>query len=342
MPARWLTLAIIAFWLVMVALFNVVEIRPRLSPSEPLMFPVDVIDEAGQAKDLATYNVTKNGTLKYKAEVEWHYLPEDDTFESECQLTPRWPDPEAPREEGPTWLPQLHEVALSSFYRLTRGGEMKGIEATTHYSFVQEKEGEDGARVQVSEVKVTAEVKGAPHGGRFAPHAKLTFPGLNEDQRIGPFTPRDFERDAEPVPVPPRGTVLNPLHPPRRFPALAGGQHWRLTLIDPLAWLGLAAPLDGGGALRDAGIDAGAAAWAVEARVQPVLEGVDWDAGRGVPCQVIRCEDGGPVKGLTVWVREKDGVVMRQDFRLWGDSWSFLRNSIAYKFRVVPGQRKIP
>jgi hypothetical protein len=375
MPARWLTLAIIAFWLGMVALFNAIEIRPRLSPTEPLMFPVDVIDEAGQAKDLATYSVTKNGTFNYKAEVEWHYLPEDDTFESECQLTLRFTDqPEAPREQGPIWLPQFHEVALSSFYRLTRGGEMKAIEATTNYSLVWEKEGEVGARETVGEIKVKAEVKGTPQAGRFAPHVRRTFPQLKgdeklvkEDEKLGalarellrrwsprdeelvkgdeklvPLKLRDFECDSEAVPVPPRGTVLNPLHPPRRFPALADDQHWLLTVIDPLLSLTAAAAPLGGEPLLKAGMDPGRAAYVVEARVQPGLEGVDWDACKGVPCRVIRCKDGGPVEGLTIWVREKDGVVMRQDFRLWGDSWSFLRNSIAYKFRVIPGQRKVP
>jgi hypothetical protein len=365
MPARWLTLAIIAFWLVMVALFNLLDIRPRLSPAEPLMFPVDVIDEAGQASELANYNVTKNGTLNYKAEVEWRYHAEDDTFESKCDFTNRWTDPpEAPREQGPAWMPQVHAMTLASLYRLTRGGEMKAIEATTDYGLVLETEGEGGARETVGEIKVRAEVKGTPQAGRFTPHVRQTFPQLqgdekfvkgdeklgalareflrrwgSKDEELGPLTLRDFECDSEAVPVPPRGTVLNPLHPPRRFPALADGQHWLLTVIDPLLLL---APLDsiGGKALREAGVNPGAAAYVVEARVQPGLEGVDWDAGKGVPCRVIRCKDGGPVEGLTLWVREKDGVVMRQDVRLYGDAWSFLRNSIAYKFRVIPGQRK--
>jgi hypothetical protein len=336
MPPRWLTLAIIAFWLVMIALFNVAEVWPRFSPaSEPLMFPVDVIDEAGQAKELANFNVTKNGTLKYKAEVEWHYHPEDDTFESECQLTARWNDPEAPRDEGPVLLPQVHEVSMvSSFYRLTRGGEMNSIDVHTDYQLVSG-EGDRGG------IKVQARVQGSPHAGQFVPHVKLSFPGLGEDHKIGPFTPRDFERDADPVPVLPRGTVLNPLHPPRRFPDLASGQRWRLTVIDPLALLGLAAPLDRG-ALIQAGIDAGASASVLEARVLPGLDGVDWDAGKGVPCRVIRCEGDGPVGPLTLWVRDKDGVVMRQDFRLWGDSWSFLRTSAAYKARFTPGPRVEP
>jgi hypothetical protein len=335
MPSRTVTLAIVAFWLVMVALFNVTDIWPRLAPAEPLMFPVDVIDEAGQTKELVNYNVTKNGTLKYKAEVEWHYFPEDDSFESECQLRQLGDYPEEPREEGPAWLPQVHNVSMfSSFYRLTRGGEMRGIEVRTDYRLAPGGNDEAG-------IDVRADVTGSPRAGHFTPHVKLTFPKLKQDEQIGPFTARDFERDGESVPVLPRGIVLNPLHPPRRFPDLADGQHWRVTVIDPLALLGLAAPLDGD-ALRAAGIDAGAAASVLEARVLPGLEGVDWDAGKGVPCRVIRCDGDGPVGALTFWVRPKDGVVMRQEFRLWGDSWGFLRNSTAYKFRNPTGRRVVP
>ena len=45
---------------------------------------------------------------------------------------------------------------------------------------------------------------------------------------------------------------------------------------------------------------------------------------------------------MTIWVRERDGVVMRQEFRLWGDSWSLLRLPRAYKMRAPTSQRKLP
>ncbi len=338
MPPRWFTLAIVASWLIMAGLFGVTEVWPRLSPSEPLMFPVDVIDEAGQQRELVNYNASKNGTLKYRVEVEWQYHPEDDSFESQGVVRILLSNArEAPREEGPAWLPQVRDVEQKSSYRLTRGGEMKAIDVQTDYRLVQ------GADEQAA-IKVNARVNGAPHAGRFVPHTRLGFPGLKPDEQLGPLTPQDFERDADPVSVLPRGTVLNPLHPPRRFPELADGQHWRLTAIDPLALLGLASPL-GGDALRRAGIDAGAAASALEARVQPDLEEVDWgDGGKGVPCRVIRCQGGGPVEPLTFWVRQKDGVVIREDFRLWGDSWSLLRNSGGYRsqFAPAPPQQPLP
>ncbi len=329
MPPRWLTLAIVVFWLGMATVFGLTDVWPRLSPAEPLLFPVDVVDEAGQQKELVNYNVSKNGTLnKYKAELEWRYHPEDDTFESECKVRILLPDAEAPRAEGPDWLPQVHELTQTSSYRLTRAGETKSIDVRTDYSLVRRASDSEAA------VKVKAEVAGVPQAGQFVPHVRLTFPDLKADRQLGPLTARDFERDGDAVAVPPRGTVLNPLHPPRRFPDLADGQHWRMTVIDPLALLGLTAPL-GDDALRRAGIDAGAATSVLDARVEPGLEGVDWDAGKGVPCRVVRCAGEGPVEGLTFWVRQKDGVVMREDFRLWGDSWSLLRNSLDY--RALPG-----
>ncbi len=332
MPSRLLTLAIVAFWLVMVALFNVTDVWPRLSPAEPLMFPVDVVDEAGQARELVNYDVSKNGTPNYRAEVEWYYHPEDDSFESECQFEDRWHDPEAPRGQGPAALLQVHQVKMTSTYRLTRDAEMRRIDVRTNYLLAP---GGDDKHA----IPVEAHVTGTPQAGQFVPHLELTFPDLRKGEAIGPFIARDFRQDADRVAVSPRGTVLNPLHPPRRFTDLVEGQRWRFTFIDPFAFLGLAAPLDTahGGVLRAAGIDAAAGASVLEAEVQRGLRTMKkWDGGKDVPCRIIECEGHGPIGPLTLWVRARDGVVMRQDFRLWGDSWSLLRLSLAHKMRKVP------
>src|SRR5689334_8374085 len=86
MPNRPVTLAIVAFWLVMAGLFGYEQLLPSLAPSEPLMFPVDVVDEAGPQSEVTNWEVTKNGTKGYRADVDWRYRPEDDAFESECVL----------------------------------------------------------------------------------------------------------------------------------------------------------------------------------------------------------------------------------------------------------------
>jgi hypothetical protein len=342
MPPRLVTLAIITFWLAVAGLFVATDVWPRLAPSEPLMFPIDVVDEAGQQKEQVNYNVSKNGTVDYRAEVELRYHPEDDSFESECKLEPRWHDREEPRKEGQDLLLQFHRVRMKNTYRLTRGGEMKRLDSSTQYRCAEADDQQGGMIFK-------AEVSGTPQAGRFAPQVRLSFLTRDDDgpataEQIGPFKARDFERDASPVPVLPRGIVLNPLHPPRRFTDLAENQRWRVTFIDPLAVLGLLAPLDAsqGGVLSKAGLDAGAAAWVLDAQVLPGTQMIDWDAEKKVACHVIRCDGDGPIGPVTFWVRQRDGVVMREDFRLWGDEWSLVRLSQNYKMRPYQAQQKAP
>src|SRR5947209_4255287 len=86
MPPRTLSLAIVGFWLAMAGLFFWHEVWPRLDPSEPLLFPVDIVDEAGYQNELTSWEVTKNGTPGYRADVDWRYHAEDDSFESQCDL----------------------------------------------------------------------------------------------------------------------------------------------------------------------------------------------------------------------------------------------------------------
>jgi hypothetical protein len=233
-------------------------------------------------------------------------------------------------------LPQVHAVNLKSSYHLTRGGEMDAVETTTDYRLASGEGGEG--------INVEAKVTGSPGAGRFAPHVKVTFPDFKDGVMIGPFAARDFERDCDAVAVAERGTVLNPLHPPRRFTDVRAGQHWHLTVIDPLALLGLVAPLDAarGDALKEAGVATGAGAYVLEARVLPGVQKIDWQIGKDVPCRVIRCDGEGPAGPLTYWVRESDGAVMRQEVVLDGDTWTFLRLPPGYPMRSFSRQRNAP
>jgi hypothetical protein len=386
MPKRLVTLAIVAFWLGMAGLFAYETLWPRFMPSEPLMFPVDVVDEAGTQSETANWDITKNGTTGYRADVEWRYHREDDTFESECELAWRIPGEkdwkdfgghhvmlqtlggyglapggvpvgalvqcgaasqvlradtlavkwELPRRESLPGLPQVHDVNIKrSTYRLTRQGEMKSLTVTSSYELLW---GSD----QGTGIKVEAQVSGSIQSRRFAPHVKLSFPELRGEEKIGPLSLQNFEGDGAPVAVLERGTVLNPLHPPRRLPDLSDGQRWRVVVIDPLALLGLIAPLDRalGGALREAGIAADAGAEVLDARVLPGTQMVDWEGGKDVPCRVVRCTGEGAVKSLILWARERDGLMMRQEVSLWGDSWTFLRLPHGHPMRYPPRQHK--
>jgi hypothetical protein len=337
MPPRYLILAFVVFWLVMVGLFVAYDVWPWLAPSEPLLFPVDLVDEAGPQRDETGWVVLKNAGGGYRANIDWEYQPRDDTFRWHCQLTRNFRLPEPPGERRAAWLPPFRAVHADSSYWLTRSGEMVRLEAKTGYGLAPAGDAE-------GEVEVSAEVRGAPRGGGFVPHVKLSFPGLRGGDRIGPLSLRDFERDAAPVPVFGRGLVLNPLQPPRRLPDLRPGQRWRVTVIDPFAVLGLLAPLGHGEALRGAGIDADADAYVLDARVLPDVQAVFWDDSNGnspgkaedVPCRVVQCTGDGPVARLTIWAREEDGFLLKQEAEVWGDVWTFWRRAHTFRMHTYP------
>jgi hypothetical protein len=332
MPPRFLTLTIVAVWLAMAGLFLARDVWPRLAPSEPLLFPVEIVDDvAGQRySDLANWLVLKNGGGGYRAEVEWRYVPEDDSFESHCKLNLRMGE-EVPHPRGAALWPEFRKVDVDSVYRLTRAGQMKGLRAKTTYSLT----------LTGQEVGAVAEVAGEPHAGRFAPHVKLSFPDLQGVEQLGPFTLKDFECDAAPVPVSERGIVLNPLHPPRRLPGLRPDQRWRVTAIDPFAVLGLVAPLAGAGGAPPPGDplpDAGA--YVLDAHVLAEPQTFFWEEkNEAVRCRVVKCTGDGPVPALTLtlWAREGDGLLLKQEYEYaWGDVWTFLRRPMAYRMHPVP------
>jgi hypothetical protein len=319
--------AIIAFWLVMLGLFLSGEVWPRLAPTEPLMFPIDVVDEAGPQGDDTLFAVVRGDPGEYKtetdwpyrADLEWSYRKDDDTFGSKCTLI----------------LPENGTTTLVNSYRLTRSGEMKEIDAFTEYV---------PAQLQ-SITKIKAELKGSPRDGQFVPHIERTFPNDKDQAGSNPFTGLESAHTGEPIAVPRRGTVLNPLHPPRRFSDISIGQHWSLTVIDPAPLLKLVRPLEasGGDPVTEAEVAASARAYILEARVESGDEKVSWEPEKVVHCQIIRCTGDGPVGPLSFWVRQRDGSqtqpgyragdVMRLEVTLAGEKWTFARLGPGHKMR---------
>jgi hypothetical protein len=334
MPPRSITLAIVAFWLAVVGLFLAREVWPRLSPTEPQMFPVDLVDEAGRQEDRIDWVVSKNGGGGYRASTIWTYVPEDDTFRSRCQIAIGNRKLERNRKLALPGLPQFHQVQTDSSYYLTRAGRMTRLEART--TDVLTLPGPSGERIEV-----TAKVSGTLDAGRFVPRVAVSCsaaPGEGKSER--PVL-RSAMRDADPAPVPGRGIVLDPLHPPRRFPDLRAGQSWRVTLIDPFAVLDLVGLLgpEAHDLLRHAGIAPDAVATVLDARVLHRVESFYWKerSNEVVPCRVIRCTAGDdPFPELTLWVRQRDGALMKQKaITLSGDEWVFTRRPAGYHMELA-------
>ena len=310
MPPRFFTVAIIAFWVLMLGLFLIGDVWPRLAPTEPLMFPIDVVDEAGNHAEGSKFAVSNEDTSPYpdavdwldRAQGEWRYFPDTDSFESKCEFT----------------LSETN-ATLVSIYRLSRGGQMLGIEAT---SFVT-------AQGQAKTVLVQARLTGSPHNGRFIPQVERTFPNATDGAASQSSTGLE-------VAVSSRGTVLNPLHPPRRFTDLGAGQQWQMTVIDPLPLLKLARPTHAaqGDAVSDADMAASACAYVLKAQVQPEVKSIVWPTAKEgqVSCWIVHCTGDGPVGPLTYWVRQRDGSqsqpgykagdVLRLEVTLNGEQWT--------------------
>jgi hypothetical protein len=339
MPPRSVILAIVAFWLLTTGVFLYNVIAPQLAQSEPVQFPVDLVDEAGSQTEGVSWLVFKNGGGGYRANTDWEYVRDNDTFRSRCQLARGLAEEERPRDLGGAGLPQISQVVGDSYYYLTRAGQMTRLEAKTTYRFPSPNNPEE-------EIEAVAKLSGSPHEGHFVPHVEMSLDLVQDNKKLGPLLPENIVRDATPVPVLARGLVLNPLHPPRRLPDLHPGQRWRVTLIDPFAILDPAAVLGERALnlLRKAGIDTAAVADTLDAEVLPSEESVFWqEKSETVVCRVIRCRGEGPFPEMTLWVRPGDGLLLKQEtVTRSSDVWTFFRRPMNFRMHLNPNALEPP
>jgi hypothetical protein len=175
----------------------------------------------------------------------------------------------------------VHLQSMESMYRVDRDGNLREIVARVEF----------GLRGPVP-ARVKAQLEGKVKDLRFLPHVRIESPLGNK------------ELDLDPVQVSTSGSVLNPLHPVNRINGLRPGQHWRTPLVDPLRDL----------AANILGTDHGVRM--LSAEVLPDIQ-LHWYNGRDRECLVV--EFTGDDISAHIWVREKDGMVLRLDARVRGD-----------------------
>ncbi len=182
---------------------------------------------------------------------------------------------------GAASIVQIRE--MMGKYRITRDGNLRELEVNLTAAFTIP-----------GQVPFTAKgrLEGQVKDEKFFPRCRI-------DSAL--FS-KEFVLD--PVPISSSGNVLNPLHPVNRINGLSPGQRWRTPLVDPLR--DLPATIFG----TSPGVRM------LNAEVLPELQ-LHWWNGRDRECYVI--EYMGEDIVAHVWVREKDGMVLRHDTTIRGE-----------------------
>lgn len=273
MPSRFLTAAIIVFWLATTGWLFYRDLEPRLWPGGPPPYTIDLTDEAQS-------NISTQWTI-YRDEKNQGYCrtyvhhDADDTFELHGEFKLWYGNRD-------TRLADLH---IRSMYRVTREGELRALSASLAATFPE--------TLKLAHLKVEGRIDGKVRGGFFAPSVKVSQPIV-------------FEQDLKPVQVTHGGSVLNPLQPLHRLPGLRKGQRWQVPLIDPLSDLAnkYLKEVTGGSPLTQLRI--------LRARVLPEAQVLRWGPRQEpIPCLVIEYQ--GDDTSARTWVREADGMVLRQE-----------------------------
>jgi hypothetical protein len=208
---------------------------------------------------------------------------------------------------------QMH--AMSGVYRVTREGRLRDVSVQL------------SVKLLAFPLQMSFRLEGEVRNDQFYATVELDAPQLGK-----------VELELDPVPVAANGSILNPLHPVNRIVGLRPGQHWRMPLVDPLRDA-LAAAVEKtlgkslAGSFGVRYLDA-----EVLAKTEPVRwEGSDW------PCLVIEYTGDDGTLART-WVRESDGLVLRQLATLPGERLVLQRDdpSAAISIPAAQGNTTAP
>jgi hypothetical protein len=278
MPSRFTILAIIAFWLGTSGWLFYRDLWPWIAPAAPPPFAIDLTDEA-QAHAIR-WTVFLNDRRMGYAHTGTDYHEKDDTFSiwGEFKL---WLSPE---------MRGTANLLFATRYVVTREGDLRNLRV----------DGTFNVPFQSHTVEVTGHVQGPVEEGRLRPHVEIMAPAVDVE----------LNKDLDPLPIMRRGSLLNPLQPVNRIAGLRKGQHWLIPMVDPSEdLLGAAGKVLGLDALSLFLKQQDARAQLLRAEVLPQTESITFDRKECV-CVVIEY-NGANLSGRT-WVREIDGLVLRQ------------------------------
>lgn len=297
MPPRYLTLAIVGFWLATVGWLFQRDLKPRLWPAGPPPFTIDITDEA-QSTVSVHWDIFQDGEIKGYSETGIRYFPEDDTYELKG-LYKFW-------TTGVVGTGIADQI-IDSGYRVTREGQLRAIRAEVT---IRQKVPFNLAGIK--NFQVEAQVEGQVKDRLFKPHGKIKATNLdNPDEQF------EMPFDLEGVSVADQGSVLNPLQPLNRLPNIRPGQTWSMPIVDPLTQaLQESAKAIVGPKLAEALKGTGSSVSVLHARVLPKPQILVWGDDREkqeVLCLVIEYE--GEDIRLRTWVRQDNSLILQQEIK---------------------------
>lgn len=275
MPSRLVCLGIVGFWLATSTWLMMREILPRFQAGEAPNFTIDLLDEvnANTASWTVFYNDNRIGTgvTQVRRRRNRTFVLSNEVRFNDLVL-------------GGTEIRSVRNA-----YRVTPAGKLLGV--TVGFKFRQAA----ALGLKIRDMwDMEIELHGDVENGeiRFTPYFISNLYGKTQKQQAKGFPV------PPPVPVPDKGTFLNPMHLVNKISGLHDGQSWRIPLFDPLAMKKTAMPAF---LLKEH----------KEVLATVKADKLEW-GDKWIACQRIDYTKSDEVVAST-WVRRVDGLVLQQE-----------------------------
>jgi hypothetical protein len=315
MPPRWLTFGIIVLWIGMTGWLFVREYWPQLLPGQPPPIRIELADEA-QNNIPIRWSIYKDNedrgyartAINFRDQNRSEKRPVRTAGEWEFEL---WGEFKLWKSKGRYGQP---DFIVKNQYRVTREGELREFQSKVSFNLKTKIRpsapvAESSERSLPEDNEQSQEIEVLELSGKVRDN--LCFPRITVSPEVKKWVPfaAFFEREIDPVVMPKRATLLNPLEPVHKLARVRKGQHWRIPMVDPMSVFMQRSPrLE-----------------YLNAEVLPETEWIKWGTHRDpVPCLVIKYQ-GEDISGYT-WVQEEDGLVVGQEITQHGDTLRLMRD----------------
>jgi hypothetical protein len=294
MPPRLLTFSIVLFWLATTAWFVVRDVAPQWQTGEAPPYRLGLADEAMRHVVPARWKVIRGDRVIALLQTSLRYDEKGDAFEfrAVCQ--------ELPLYSGILPFAGKLEIAAQNYrdtIRVSRDGTLQSMETTVDLVV---------RSGQSPEITGRAEIAGQVRDGRWHRRFRLSSDAFGE-----------FAPELEPA-DPPRGSVLNPMHPIPRLTGLEPGQRWRQRLVSPHEEI-LQAALTKLPGVPAVGAPSALRTRFLNAEVLAKVDIIAWDNAEH-DCLIVEFRsDSGEAMTARTWVRRSDGEILRQEAESHGE-----------------------